>query len=137
MVAVAAEPAAADDDWARPGRVHGARPARNHLKAVVIARVLRPGSHVLTKNRVEDLVGEWECVNLGEAAGEAFLQFVRPTGGFMVRGTVFTVAPRASAPLNVTWNLKQRLSNRDIRLEMIRAADGAIMAVHRFSLTVN
>lgn len=103
----------------------------------MIARVLRPGSHVLTKNQFEDLVGEWECVNQGDAPGEAFLQFARPTGGFMVRGPVFTVAPRASAPLSVTWNLKQRLSNRDIDLEMIRAADGAIMAMHRFSLTVN
>ena len=98
--------------------------------------VSRPLSHVLVKNRFEDLVAEWICVNDGDTPGQAFLQFVRSTGGRIVRGTILTVAPGASVPLSVTWNLKQRLSNSAIRLEMIQDADGAIIGEHRFSLTV-
>ena len=105
----------------------------------MVSRVLQSGhfSHVLTKNRFEDLVGEWDCVNQGDTPGQAFLQFVRSPDAITARGVSITVTPGASALLSVTWNLKQRLSNRDIRLEMIQEADGAIIGTHYFSMTVN
>jgi hypothetical protein len=94
-------------------------------------------SHILTKSRFEDLVGQWDCVNQGDTPGQAFLQFVRSPDAMTARGMIFTVAPGETAQLSVTWNLKQRLSNRDIRLEMIQDKDGAIIDTHRFSLTVS
>jgi hypothetical protein len=94
-------------------------------------------SHVLSKNRFEDLVGLWACMNQGDIAGQAFLQFVRPPNVLAARGPTTTVGPGASVPLSVTWNLKNRLSNIGIRLEMIQDTDGAIIDIHRFSLTVN
>lgn len=103
----------------------------------MIARVLRPSySHVLAKNRFEDLLGRWECVNEGEAPGQASLQFVRPPNVIAAKGPITTVAPGASEALTVTWNLKNRLLNGDVRLEMTTEVNGATIAVHRFTLTV-